>query len=525
MNFANFGRINAIKYPDEEFFIELTPSKNLRRSLTWKEFNEQTNRVANFLRDKFDIRPGDCVMHLQMNSVEWYVTYFGILKTGAAVIPLNFRFASQDIEFAANATGPKAFIFSDGFLPKVQPAQERMASIQNYICIGDNVPDDMTAYEEVMKASAEDIMVEVDDDDMAELMFTSGTTGKPKPVCQAHKTLFQIGTAVGLTYNDGYETTYLAAHPFYHSGSMFLSFPSYMAGGKIVTLLELNNPKYLLDTISQEKVTSGWVTVPTMSDSVEAVKRGEIDLSNYDFSSTRYIVIGAQPVPHSLFEDIKRLFPFKTGNIYGITEGGGGGSFNLYDEDVLRKPGSIGKPTFGVEAKVVDFEGKEVPVGVVGELIFKAPRLMKEYYKNPEESARALEDGWLRTGDIARVDDDGFIFLVDRKKDVIITGGENIFPVEIEDFLQEHHDIQDAAVIGLPDERLGEAVAAIIEVKPGRVLNIDEVILFCEGLPRYKRPREIFFDVVPRNPTGKIEKPKLRKKYTGHSGMFTIKSD
>jgi len=243
---------------------------------------------------------------------------------------------------------------------------------------------------------------------------------------------------------------------------------------------------------------------------------------NYDFSNTRYIVIGAQPVPHSLFEDMKRLLPFKTGNIYGITEGGGGGSFNLYDEDVLNKPGSIGKPTFGVEAKVVDFEGKEVPIGEVGELIFKAPRLMKEYYKNPEATARTLIDGWLLTGDIAKTDEDGFIWLVDRKKDVIITGGENIFPVEVEDFLHENPAIGDAAVIGLPDERLGEIVTAIIQVKPGKTLTEEEVFKFCERLPRYKRPRKIIFGEVPRNPTGKIEKPKLRKKYTGMSESFKI---
>jgi acyl-CoA synthetase (AMP-forming)/AMP-acid ligase II len=182
-------------------------------------------------------------------------------------------------------------------------------------------------------------------------------------------------------------------------------------------------------------------------------------------------------------------------------------------------------PGFDWEYAIVDGSGQRVKPGDPGELMVKGPGVMREYYQNPEESARVLKDGWLRTGDIARVDEDGFIYLVDRKKDVIITGGENIFPVEIEDFLQEHQDIQDAAVIGLPDERLGETVAAIIEVKPGRVLTIEEVNLFCEGLPRYKRPRNIIFDAVPRNPTGKIEKPKLRKKYTGYSEMFTITSD
>jgi acyl-CoA synthetase (AMP-forming)/AMP-acid ligase II len=186
----------------------------------------------------------------------------------------------------------------------------------------------------------------------------------------------------------------------------------------------------------------------------------------------------------------------------------------------LHKIGSIGKPGFDWECRIVDEALKEVPKGETGELMVKGPGVMKEYYKNPEATEKTIIDGWLLTGDMARYDEDGFIWLVDRKKDVIITGGENIFPVEIEDFLMENEKIQDAAVIGIPDERLGEIGAAIIKLKPGQEMNEEELYQYCESLPRYKRPRKIFFDDVPRNPTGKIEKPKLRKKFGGISETF-----
>ena len=518
MNFARYGIINAKKFPDKEFLVERKPSKNLRRVLTWKEFNEKTNKVANYLQKNLGIKKGDFVLHLQMNSLEWVITFHAILRVGAVAVPLNFRFASIDIKYAADACEPVALSMGDGFLPKVQPIQKKW-EYKNYICVGKNVPADMISYEEIIKsADSEDIIVEVDDDDPAELMFTSGTTGPPKPVCQAHKTLNHIGIGNALTYAEGHETVYLAPHPFYHSGSFFLSFPSYMAGGKIIVQLELNKPEYLLDAICEEKVNNGWVTVPTMSDTVNAIKKGEIDLSKYDFSHvTGNIVIGAQPVPSSLYQDMKKIFPFKTGNIYGITEGGGGGTINLYDEDVLTHPGSIGKPTFNVLARVVDEDGKDVPVGTVGELLLKGPRNMKEYFKNPEMTSIALRDGWLYTGDLVRMDEDGYIYIADRKKDLIIRGGENIFPVEIEDVLRRHSKIADVAVIGYPHERLVEIAMAIVQLYPGETMTEQEIVNFCaeQGLAKYKWPEKIVFANVLRNVTWKIDKPALREKYIG----------
>jgi len=326
MNFASYGIINAKKYPQKEFLIEVRPSKNMRRVLNWKEFNEQTNRVAHYLQTKLGVKKGDFVVHLQMNSLEWVVTYHAILRVGAAALPLNFRFASADIKYACDAVHPKAFIMGDGFVPKVTPIQKELESVKSYICIGENVPQGMVPYTEVLaNSNPEDILVAMDDDDPAELMFTSGTTGAPKPVCQAHQTLYNIAIGNALSYSEGHDTVYLAPHPFYHSGSFFLAFPSYLAGGKIVILLELDKPHYLLDTVCNEKVNNGWVTVPTMSDSINAIKKGEIDLSEYDFSHvTGSIVIGAQPVCAGLCEDRIRLVPYNTGNNYGITESDGG---------------------------------------------------------------------------------------------------------------------------------------------------------------------------------------------------------
>ncbi|MDF9407402.1 MAG: Long-chain-fatty-acid--CoA ligase FadD13 [Pelotomaculum sp. PtaB.Bin013] len=518
MNFAYFGMINAKKYPGQDFLIERNPERSERRVLTWKEFNEQTNKVANYLKHNLGVKKGDFVLHLQMNSIEWYVTFHAILRVGATAVPLSFRFASQDIMHAAKACGPVAFILSDGFLSKVQPIQEEMKTIKHYICIGEQIPGGMIAYESIIQnASVEDILVDVDDDDPAELMFTSGTTGPPKPVCQSHKTLYEIGVGNALTYDEGKETVYLAPQPFYHSGSFFLSFPCYLAGGKIVILNGLQ-PKWLLDCIVEEKVNNSWITVPTMSDAVNAIKKGEINIKEYDFSHfTGSLVIGAQPVPPSLLQDIKRIFPFKTGNIYGITEGGGGGSINLYDEDVLRKPGSIGKPTFYMEARAVDDNGNDVPAGGVGELILKGSRIMKEYYSNPEMTAKTIKDGWLYTGDLVKIDEEGYFYIVDRKKDLIIRGGENIFPVEIEAVLFSHPKIQDVAIIGYPHERLVEIAMAIVTLKDGETMTEGEVIEHCKnaGLAKFKWPERIVFDVVLRNPTGKIDKPKLREKYIG----------
>ncbi len=293
-------------------------------------------------------------------------------------------------------------------------------------------------------------------------------------------------------------------------------FGSLLTGSKAV-LLKGVTPQTILETVDKEKCTIVWLLVPWAQDILEAIENGTVKLEDYDLSHWRLMHIGAQPVPQSLIKRWKKYFPnhdYDTN--YGLSESIGPGCIHLGIENI-NKVGAIGIPGYGWEAKIINDKGEEVKQGEVGELAVKGPGVMKCYYKNPEATAEVLHDGWLWTGDMAMQDEDGFYFLVDRKKDVVITGGENLYPVEIENFLSKYDKIKDVAVIGLPDERLGEIAAAIIELKKGVECTEEEINEFCLGMPRYKRPKKIIFADVPRNPTGKIEKPKLRKIYSAEN--------
>jgi acyl-CoA synthetase (AMP-forming)/AMP-acid ligase II len=277
------------------------------------------------------------------------------------------------------------------------------------------------------------------------------------------------------------------------------------------------NPKWILDAVAKERVSIVWLLVPWAQDILDAVACGDVELEGYDLSCWRLMHIGAQPVPPSLIRRWKQYFPQHAYDTnYGLSESIGPGSVHLGTENI-HKVGAIGKAGHGWRTRIVNEAGADVARGEVGELAVSGPGVMKCYYKDPAATAAVLKDGWLYTGDMAMEDADGFIFLVDRKKDVIITGGENIYPVQIEDFLRGFGKLKDVAVIGVPDHRLGEIAAAIIELKPGMESSQEEILRFSAELPRYKRPRVIIFDRVPRNPTGKIEKPALRAKYAGGS--------
>ena len=272
-------------------------------------------------------------------------------------------------------------------------------------------------------------------------------------------------------------------------------------------------PEWILRAVTEEKCTIVWLLVPWAQDLLDAVDSGRIKVEDYLLDTWRLMHIGAQPVPPSLIQRWLKLFPHHQYDTnYGLSESIGPGCVHLGVENV-HKVGAIGKPGYLWETKIVDGAGNEVKPGEVGELCVKGPGVMLCYYKNEEATGEVLRDGWLFTGDMAKEDADGFIYLVDRKKDVVISGGENLYPVQIEDFLRGYEKIKDVAVIGLPDARLGEIAVAIIEIKDGVTATEEEIRTFCEGMPRYKRPKKIIFDKVPRNPTGKIEKPALRKKY------------
>ncbi|MBC2703331.1 class I adenylate-forming enzyme family protein [Desulfobacula sp.] len=522
MNYSGYASIHARHIPDKVCLIERTPATGERRSIAWKEFNDEINRTANFLAKDLGVKHGDFVMHLQKDSLEWLITYYAIIRLGAVVVPLNFRFETSDVLYAAEVCNPEVFILGSEFLGVVQPAQKDLTTIKNYICIGNDVPDDMINFKVVQDyEDTSDALVEVDRDHDLAMMFTSGTTGKPKPVLHTHFSINNTAIGNGMTYFVQKDDNYLFFLPLYHSGTMFLWAPFYATGAAGTIIRDFRDPKWIIEAIAEEKCTDVLFVVPIGIAVLNAIDKGEIVLSDYDLSSWKYMEIGAQPVPFDIMKLLVKRLPCAVSNIYGITEGGGGGLFNLYPEDVLSRPGSIGKPTFGVEAKIVGPTGDELGCDEVGELIFRTPRMMREYYSNPEKTQEALKNGWLYTGDLLKRDKDGYFYIVDRMKDMVTSGGENIFPVEIEDALMDHPDIDDIACIGYPDDRLVEIVLAIVQIKEGRQLSEEEVIEFAKSkLSLYKVPRKVIFDQVPRNPTGKLMKPQLREKFTGRKEAF-----
>ena len=302
------------------------------------------------------------------------------------------------------------------------------------------------------------------------------------------------------------DDVFLCIPPLYHTGAKMHWLGSFLVGGKAV-LLKGVTPKTILETVSNEQCTIVWLLVPWAQDILLAIEKGDVKLEDYKLDQWRLMHIGAQPVPQSLIKKWKTIFPHHQYDTnYGLSESIGPGAVHLGVENIDHV-GAIGVPGYGWEVKIVDENGAEVKQGDVGELILKGPGVMECYYNDPKATAETLKDGWLYTGDMAEQDSEGFIYLVDRKKDVIISGGENIYPVQIENFLSKHPDIKDVAVIGIADTRLGEISAAIIELKPGVATTEEDINNFCKELPRYKRPRKIIFADVPRNPTGKIEKP------------------
>jgi len=514
---------NARMYGDEVALVEREPAKNQRREITWTEFDAQANRVAQALIAR-GVGKGDKVIHLMMNCLEWLPVYFGILRTGAWAVPLNFRFMAEDIRYCIDIAEGKVLVFGEEFIDRVDAIRSQIPSVNSFVFVGPEgvKPDYAESYERFLESGKpEDPLVPISILDDAALYFTSGTTGQPKPILLTQRNLEFSCIIENRHHNQTHQDNFICIPPLYHTGAKMHWFGNFIVGARAVILKGVK-PEWILEAVSEEKGTIVWLLVPWAQDILIAIENGDVKLSDYRLDQWHLMHIGAQPVPPSLIKNWKKVFPNHNYDTnYGLSETTGPGCVHLGMEN-LHKVGAIGVPGFDWECKIVDHELKEVPRGEPGELMVKGPSVMKEYYKNPQATKDTIFDGWLLTGDMARLDEDGFIWLVDRKKDVIITGGENIFPVEIEDFLMNNDKIQDVAVIGIPDDRLGEITAAIIKVKPGKEMTEEEVFQFCEGLPRYKRPRKVLFDDVPRNPTGKIEKPKLRKKYAGMAESFKL---
>jgi acyl-CoA synthetase (AMP-forming)/AMP-acid ligase II len=513
---------NARLYPNDVALIERIPSEKKRREITWKQFDEGVNRFANVLIQK-GIKKGDKVIHLMMNSIDWLIAYFGIVRTGAWAVPLNFRFTGNDIQYCCDVAEPRCMIFGEEFVERVTGIKDNLHTMEYYIFVGKEILGYAESIERLLERSSSNPPgIQITHDDPCGLYFTSGTTGAPKPILLTHKNMICACITENVHHYQTKKDNFVLLPPLYHTGGKMHWFGNFIVGAKAVILRGIS-PEWILEAVSEERATIVFLLVPWAQDILVKLDSGEIKLKDYDLRQWRLMHSGAQPVPPSLVKHWKKYFPDMAYDTdYGLSETTGPGCLHLGIENE-HKIGAIGLPGFNWEARIVDEEGNPIKMGEVGELVVRGDGVMREYYKNPEATAKTLRDGWLYTGDMAKQDEDGFIYLVDRKKDLIICGGENVFPVEVEDFLHAHPSVKDVAAIGYPDERLGEVVSVIIDVVPGKVLREEEVLKYCEQLPKYKRPRKVFFGEVPRNPTGKIEKPKLRKKYIGMEASFKIK--
>ena len=532
MPVTDFLERNVKLYGDETALVELNPEMKETRRMTWKEydliqpttdepyrreitwnvFNEKANRFANMLLSR-GVKKGDKVAILMYNCLEWLPIYFGVLKTGALAVPFNFRYSAEEIQYCADLAEVQVLVFGPEFIGRIETVADKLSKGRLLIYVGDNCPTFAESYRELAAdCSSAPPQVLITDDDDGAIYFSSGTTGFPKAILHKHRSLTQAAEMEQKHHRIEHDDVFLCIPPLYHTGAKFHWMGSLIAGSKAV-LLKGTAPEIILKAASDEQCTVVWLLVPWAQDILDALDRGEIQLSDYKLDQWRLMHIGAQPVPPSLIRRWREYFPHHQYDTnYGLSESTGPGCVHL-GIDNIQKVGAIGVPGYRWEVKVVDEHGTEVPQGEVGELCVKGPGVMTCYYNNPEATAEVLKDGWLYTGDMAMQDADGFYFLVDRKKDVVVSGGENIYPVQIEDFMRRHDKIKDVAVIGLPDRRLGEKTAAIIEVKDGMSCTEEEIEEFCMELPRYKRPKEIIFSEIPRNATGKIEKPKLRKMY------------
>ena len=497
------GLLNA----GEEALVEV----ERQRRFTYAELNDRCNRIANVLREK-GIGKDDRVALLMMNGVEYVESFFACAKVGAVIVPLNWRLVPDELEFILKDSGSVALIFDSEFDESAQALQGRDIDIRDWIRVGDDASraDWASNYDGVTAAaSADEPTLEADGGDRLFIMYTSGTTGLPKGVVHTHDTTTWGSLTINMTCDMRFGDNYLQVMPLFHVGALLPAIAVVHGGGKLV-IARAFDPNGVFDVIENEQCQIG-LLVPAMLQMMWASpKRGSADLS-----SVRWFLSGAAPVPVAVIEDYSSI-GVEIHQVYGLTESCGPACV-IGAADAISKAGSTGPAFFHTEVRVIDKDGNDVEVGGVGEVIVSGPHVMVEYWNQPEATAATLRDGWLYTGDLATVDAEGFVYIQDRKKDMIISGGENIYPAEIENVLTGHPSILECAVIGLPSEKWGEVPLAIVALAPGKEATADEIIGYCrEKLARFKIPKAVeFSDDIPRNPSGKILKRILRERYPG----------
>ena len=485
--------------------------------LSFSELNSRCNQLANGLLE-LGIQKGDRVAIMMMNSAEFFESYFAIAKIGGVVVPLNWRLVADELEFILKDSGSTTLLFGDEFLDLVTDLNSRgeKTDIRNWLHSSESDSESHFSvdYEQMRQAqSAIEPPIIGRDDDLLYIMYTSGTTGLPKGVVHTHTTTIWALITFMATADVHDGDRYLAALPMFHVGSLTPITLNVYAGSTSVVMREFD-PVRAWELFSEEKITSS-LLVPAMLNFMIQVP----DLGRFDHSSVRWIQSGASPLPVSLIQQYAGL-GIDIHQIYGLTESCGPACL-ITGDDAIAKIGSTGLAFFNTEVRIVLEDGGDAPVGEQGEVWVRGKHIMKEYWNRPEATAETItQDGWLRTGDVATIDADGYIYIQDRIKDMIISGGENVYPAEIENVILSHPEVAEVAVIGQPSERWGESPFAVV-VRKSEALTEDEVLSFCDGkLARFKLPRAaVFIDLIPRNANGKVLKRLLREEYPGPAAV------
>lgn len=495
---------NARKYPTKLAF------KEGDCKFSYTEYNFRVNKLANALRG-LGIGHGDKVAILLFNGIEIVDCYFALAKLGAVAVPVNFRFVGPEIVYVVNNSDSVAVIFDSGFGKTIDSIKNQLLKVKHFVSVplAGELPYAINYNEFLATGSGEEPCVAVNDNDPAQIMYTSGTTGKPKGAVLSHKNQLSNALAVLVERHSSPDERFLCIPPLFHEAALALTLETVMIGGSTIIHKQFD-PAAIAETIEKEQITT-ILLVPAMWNMLLQVP----NLEKFNFSTLWLAITGAAILPQSLRKAISKVFPkVKLYDLFGQTEMGPVTTL-LKPEDALRKTASVGKPIIGVEVRAVDETGQDVPVGQVGEIIYRSPGMLLEYYKNTEATSQAIVDGWFHSGDLVRIDEEGFVYVVDRKKDMIISGGENVYPAEVEEVLYGNEKVLEAAVIGIPSEKWGEGVHAVVVTKPGELVTPEEIMEYCAAnLAGYKKPRSVdIISALPRNASGKVLKGKLREMY------------
>jgi len=488
-----------------------------QRRFSYAQANARCNRAANALLE-LGVRPGDRVGLLLMNGVEFFETFLAIAKLGAICVPLNWRLVPDELEFILADSGTRVLVFGHEFVEAVRDLQARprlrgegdgATRIVHYVQVGGETASFAADYDALCaKADEDEPEVTACGDDDLYIMYTSGTTGLPKGVVHTHETALWGSLSVVTTSELRHGDRFIIALPLFHVGAL-TPLTSNVHRGVTNIIMRAFDPAAVWRLIEQEKVDN-MLAVPAMLNFMLQVP----DHAQVDRSRLRWIMSGAAPVPVSLIEKYAEM-DIPIHQVYGMTETCGPACLTS-PETALSKAGSTGKPFVHTEVRVVDADGRDVAPGEPGEVLIRGPHIMKGYWNRPDATAEALKDGWLHSGDVATVDDEGFVYIQDRMKDMIISGGENVYPAEVENVILQHPGVADAAVIGQPSAKWGESGLAVV-VRADPALTAEAVLAHCQGkLARFKQPRGVeFVDAIPRNPSGKALKRVLREQFPG----------